>query len=343
MDISQRIQAVYQRALHLRQAALESPVSPLLLETALDELYFVLEELQTSQEELQQQNQALFATRHIVELERQRYQALFELAPNGYLLTDLKANIRQANHYAASQLFCLPREYLINKPLLVLVHEADRAYFQNQLTSLMSSKTWEMRLRTHPQNNLVFAAVSVIRIRDPRLQIDMLLWSINDITHRKQMQQKLKMAYEHLEITVLERTAELIAANAKLKQEASEHQQAEENRDQAAMTEMITDAIFIQDLEQQITFWNQGAECLYGWDTTDILGQSAALVFPIDDPALATGIKQTLKQGTWQTRLNQVTRLGDLIQVESRWTLMQDKLGQPQSILVINTKITENR
>ena len=69
-----------------------------LLEKALLDLYLVLEELQTAQEELHQQNQKLIATQHMVELERQRYQALFDLAPNGYLVTDLQGKICQVNH-----------------------------------------------------------------------------------------------------------------------------------------------------------------------------------------------------------------------------------------------------
>ena len=86
MDISSEIGAVYQRALLLRQRATESPVQPRLVEDALKELLFVLEELQTSQEELRLQNQELLAARQAIELERKNYQALFEIAPNGYLV-----------------------------------------------------------------------------------------------------------------------------------------------------------------------------------------------------------------------------------------------------------------
>ncbi|MGF1517727.1 MAG: hypothetical protein ACFCVB_07990 [Nodosilinea sp.] len=59
MGISQQIEAVYQRALLLRQQATTSPIEPALLDEALRELYFVLEELQTTDSDLQAQNQRL--------------------------------------------------------------------------------------------------------------------------------------------------------------------------------------------------------------------------------------------------------------------------------------------
>lgn len=81
MNIALQIEAVYQRVLLLRQRATESPVQFELLEKALRELAFVLEELQASEEELRLQNQTLLTTRQHVEAERQRYQDLFNLTP----------------------------------------------------------------------------------------------------------------------------------------------------------------------------------------------------------------------------------------------------------------------
>jgi PAS domain S-box-containing protein len=185
MEISQQIEAVYRRALLLRQYAVESPVQQDLLGKALQELYFVLEELQASEEELRQQNQELVATQQAVELERKRYQTLFEFAPNGYLVTDLQGTIHQANHYAAAQLFCIPQEYLINKPLLVFVHEPDRDRFQAQLATLGPRQDWKVSLS--PRNGaLILVSIAVTRIQDTQQQRGMLLWSLYDITSRQE-------------------------------------------------------------------------------------------------------------------------------------------------------------
>src|SRR5689334_10092441 len=75
-----------------------------------------LEELHTAQEELHQQNEALAAAAVELQAERQRYQALFDFAPDCYLVTDAHGVIREANR-AATPLFHAPVEYLVGKPL----------------------------------------------------------------------------------------------------------------------------------------------------------------------------------------------------------------------------------
>jgi two-component system, cell cycle sensor histidine kinase and response regulator CckA len=344
MDISQQIEAVYRRALLLRQYAVESPVSHDLLEKALRELYSVLEELETSQEELHQQNQVLIATRQIVESERQRYQSLFDLAPNGYLVTDLKGKIHQVNHHAAAQLFHTSQEYLIDKPLLVLVHESDRAYFQAQLANLIPGNIWEVTLSSRP-GRLIPVSIAITRIRDPQQQKDLLLWSLYDMTQRKQLEQQLQNAHDALEIKVARRTAELVSTNLHLQQEIDERQRAEQKiRDQASLIDSAPDAIFIQDLNHHISFWSQGAEQLYGWTASDILKNNASVLFLQDASAqLATGLTLTLEQGFWQGELEHITKTGKAITVASRWTLARNETGQPQSILVVNTDITEKK
>ncbi|MDJ0692609.1 MAG: hypothetical protein QNJ41_29525 [Xenococcaceae cyanobacterium MO_188.B32] len=66
---------------------LSKPAQEILTQT-ISELYTSLEELHIAQEELQQQNEELIATRQELEQQRQRYQDLFEFAPEGYLVTD---------------------------------------------------------------------------------------------------------------------------------------------------------------------------------------------------------------------------------------------------------------
>ena len=128
MGISQQIEAVYQRALLLRERATALPIQPALLDDALRELYFVLEELQATDLELQQQNQSLLEAQQQLDLERQRYRTLFELAPDGYLVTDRQGKIFHANQ-AAATLLAVPQANLVDKPLIVFVDPADRPQF----------------------------------------------------------------------------------------------------------------------------------------------------------------------------------------------------------------------
>jgi two-component system cell cycle sensor histidine kinase/response regulator CckA len=344
INMSQQIQAVYQRALYLRQYALESPVSQDLLEKALQELYFVLEELQTAQEELHQQNQELLATRQAVELERQRYQTLFDLAPTGYLVTDLQGKIYQSNQ-AAARLLSVPQAHLIHKPLIVFVDEPDRPQFQAQLAHLIPRQLWEITLKPRKADDLISVEIGVTRTTSPQKQGELLLWSLHDITLRKQMEQQLQNAHDQMELRVVERTAELLQTNRRLNQEINDRQQAEQQvHAQAALIDIATDAIFVQDLNQRIVFWNRGAAEVYGWSATDILGKSVHILFPQNaDPHPTERFTQTLEQGSWQGELEQVTNSGTPIIVASRWNLVKDEAGQPQSILIVSTDITEKK
>jgi PAS domain-containing protein len=108
---------------------------PDLLEQVFGELSTALEELHVATEELQEQNQQLLSTRQQVEIERERYQQLFEEAPEAYLVTNAVGVIEEANE-AAEQLFNLCRPFLINKPLAVFVVREDRSAFRSQLDQL---------------------------------------------------------------------------------------------------------------------------------------------------------------------------------------------------------------
>ncbi|AFZ31199.1 PAS/PAC sensor hybrid histidine kinase [Gloeocapsa sp. PCC 7428] len=115
-------------------------------------------------------------------------------------------------------------------------------------------------------------------------------------------------------------------------------------REQAALLDVATDAISVQALDSTILFWNKGAERLYGWTAPTAIGKKASELLYLDVPTqLAIAQKIVLAQGEWRGQLSQVTQTGAEIIVESRWTLVRDEQGQPKSILVVNTDITEKK
>lgn len=127
--------------------------------------------------------------------------------------------------------------------------------------------------------------------------------------------------------------------------DVTEQKRSEEKiRQQAALIDIATDAILVQDLQHRILFWNKGAEQLYGWTASDIVGRNAIEVLY---PPLSTKddeIKQTLlAEGEWQGELEHLRQDRQKVVVESRWTLVQDADGKPQSILIVNTDITEKK
>lgn len=528
-DISDRASA--QHAIEQARDRLEIQVAQRTdeLQQANEELQTMLEELHVAEEELRQQNEELLKSQQAIELERLRYLDLFEFAPDGYLVTDIKGNIQEANR-AAGSLLGVEQQRLIGKPLTIFIPQQERQSFRIRLVGLQQVQDWEIQLQ--PRDGDPFPAMlAVSSIKDLEGEQIGLRWLIRDISLRKQMEQQLQAARERLEIRVEERTAELSQAYTLLEQqyqqqrlvtqmalhirqslnldeilqttveevrqflacdrvvifrfnpdwsgrvivesvaaqslailstpiydpcfrekyiepyrqgaismhsdiyadqietcylellaqfqaranlvvpilienrevetqenypiqnpqlwglliahhcseprqwqtleidllkqlatqvgiaiqqstlfqqtqiELAERRRAEQKiREQAALLDVATDAIFVRDLEGKILYWNKGAEDLYGWQVSETLGKNAfQLLFKQISPQLEESLTNIIEQGSWQGELQKVTKSGKDVIVESRWTLVGDEAGQPKSILIVDTDITEKK
>ncbi|BAY22446.1 multi-sensor hybrid histidine kinase [Calothrix sp. NIES-2100] len=143
-------------------------------------------------------------------------------------------------------------------------------------------------------------------------------------------------------------TKKLTEQNERLEAEISERLQAEQQiREQAALLDVTTDAIIVQDLNNQIRFWNKGSEHLYGWTQAEAIAKNAnQLLYKPEMLSQLPDIEKSLNnngKGLWQGDLSQITKTGKEIIVSSRWTIMRDLEGQPKSILIVNTDITEKK
>ena len=130
-----------------------------------------------------------------------------------------------------------------------------------------------------------------------------------------------------------------------IRSDITERKRAEEQiREQAALLDQAQDAILVRDLDQNILFWNKGAEKIYGWTAEEVTGKNAEELLFKDRSRQFNAARQAIIQnGEWKGEVHQTRRDGAEIIVESRWTLVRDEHGQPKSILVINTDVTEKK
>ena len=112
-------------------------------------------------------------------------------------------------------------------------------------------------------------------------------------------------------------------------------------REQARILDLASDSILIRDNQDLITYWNQGAQKLYGWSKEEALGQVTHALFQTQFPQPLAEIQtQLLVQGYWEGELSHIRRDGSWITVAGNWTLQRDEANGLVSVLEINSDIT---
>ena len=113
---------------------------------------------------------------------------------------------------------------------------------------------------------------------------------------------------------------------------------------QAALLDVTRDAIFVRDFSDRITYWNQGAERLYGWNASEAQGKTTSELNLLVDRSESIGAMQAVQQkDEWIGEMKHRTRDGRELIVQSRWTLVRNGNGAPQGVLVVGTDITEKK
>jgi PAS domain S-box-containing protein len=137
---------------------------------------------------------------------------------------------------------------------------------------------------------------------------------------RRRIEGELRQARDHLEIEVAERTQ------------------------QASLLNLTHDTIFVRDMSDVITYWNRGAQELYGWTAEEAIGKRAHELLRSVFPAPIEEIHaELLRSGRWDGELEKTRADGSRVIVASRWSLRQDEQGRPAAVLETNNDITERK
>ena len=117
-------------------------------------------------------------------------------------------------------------------------------------------------------------------------------------------------------------------------------------REQASLLNLTHDNIFVRDMNDVITYWNHGAEELYGWTAEEVVGkrvtthQLLKTVFP--EP-LDKIDAQFLRSGRWEGELIHTKADGTQVVVASRWSLLRDERQRPLTVLETNNDVTNRK
>lgn len=166
-------------------AAGDAPPDPR-VDEAIESLHTTLEELRVTEEELRVQNEQLAHTQMLIEAERVRYEELFQLAPDAYLVTDARGIITEANH-AAAALLNVSAHRLRGKPLAVFVPPAARPEFRTrveQVAALGRLDEWETLLQPRGGGEAVPVSCTVAAVHAPAGATG-LRWLVRDVRERR--------------------------------------------------------------------------------------------------------------------------------------------------------------
>lgn len=142
---------------------------------------------------------------------------------------------------------------------------------------------------------------------------------------------KLENEYTHrLEAQVAARTRELAKTNDFLR---------------GILDSSTGVSIIVSDLEENVIFWNSGAENILGYGSEEMLGKSILRLYPKDDQrgGIRSGLIDKLKSGfgSIQEMVTQVSKDGSQVILSMAVSPMHDSKGNLQGILGLGQDVTE--
>jgi PAS domain S-box-containing protein len=115
-------------------------------------------------------------------------------------------------------------------------------------------------------------------------------------------------------------------------------------RERANLLNLAQDAIVVRNFrDQAITFWNKGAERLYGWTAAEALGKKIPELIYRDPEALEPLMETLLSTGQCHGEIREAGKDGKEHIVDARATLLRDEHGEPHSVLSFGTDITDRK
>jgi PAS domain S-box-containing protein len=236
----------------------------------------------------------------------QRFVDLYDFAPIAYVSFDRAGRIEEAN-LAATELLGQPRDLLIGRPFAFYVADLD-LFLQHLLYCRTTQQRVETELQLKPRKGERIPARLLSAPITSTMKNGAMLYqtAIIDVRERKRHEQQ-------------------VAAQARL-------------------LDLSSDAIIVRDVNDRVTYWNNGATKIYGYPLEEALGNVTHDLLKSKHPEPLSKIyEKLLRDNHWEGEIVHTKRNGERITVFSRWSLDRDAQGNRAYILETNNDITERK
>jgi PAS domain S-box-containing protein len=167
------------------------------------------------------------------------------------------------------------------KAFIQCVHPSDRNFVIKSVNDCLKHKkryAIEHRI-VWPNGTVRWVLERGDVIRDKNDKPIRMLGVVQDVTNKRKMEEELKQKKDHLEKLVEHRTAELVAANKKLKDEIIERKKAEIYIERAKenlrnVIDSASELIISFDMNNRISTWNKTAENITGYKIIEVINRS---------------------------------------------------------------------
>lgn len=222
-----------------------------------------------------------------------RYEDLVEKAGIAILMDNEEGKLTYFNT-KLMELFGYSADELAQVTLKDLVHPED---LELMMTHQYHRSQWPQSRSefrgVRKDGTTIFLEADVVEVKEGERRVGTrsYLW---DISERKQIEQQLKNYQEHLEDLVAERNAELLAANEKLRQEAIEIKQKDEELRKSRdflnnVLNGLDDPVIVKDEHSRIVVINDSGCSLLMQPRENLLSQIISELYP--DPRAADAHK----------------------------------------------------
>lgn len=115
--------------------------------------------------------------------------------------------------------------------------------------------------------------------------------------------------------------------------------------EQASFLDQARDAIFVIDMRRRVTYWNGGAERLFGWSAAEAVGTSIGDLIDLEADALMHACGSALSEGEWCGEIVHRHKDGGAVDTQAHWSLIPANpvTGNSQKILAISADIRDRK